>query len=51
MSSSSEQPWLRCLKFGMTDCLVDFYKVYINGGSGIQNGPGAGSLGFKLKYT
>ena len=26
---------------------MDFYKVCSNGGPGVQNGPGAGGLGFK----
>ena len=39
----------RALIFGMQHCLVDLYQVCSNGGPGVQNGPGAGGLGFKNK--
>ena len=45
----SRTAWLRCLKFGMKHCLVVLYQVCSNGGPRVQNGPGAGGLGFETK--
>ena len=48
---SSETTGTRALILGMKHCLVDFYKDNSDGGPGIQNGPAAGVLGLKIKYT
>ena len=45
---SSETIRPRALIFGM-HCLVDLYQVCSNGGPGVQNGPAAGGLGFKIE--
>ena len=39
----------RALIFGMKHCLVVLYQVYSNGCPRVQNGPGAGGLGFETK--
>ena len=44
---SSETARPRALIFGMLHCLVDFYQVWSNGGSGFQNDPTSGDLRFK----
>ena len=41
----------RALIFGMNHCLVDLYQVCWNGGPWVENGPAAGVLGSKMKYT
>ena len=45
----SETAWPRALIFGMKHCLVDLYQVCSNGGLRVQNGRGAGGLGFETK--
>ena len=47
----SETTGTRALILGMKHCLVDFYKEYSDGSPGIQNGPAAGVLALKIKYT
>ena len=41
----------RALIFGVEHCLINFYQVCSNGGPGVRNGPTAGDLGSKMKYT
>ena len=44
---SSETARPRAFIFSILHCLTDPYQVCSNGGSGVQNGPAVGGLGFK----
>ena len=51
LNNISETARYRALIFNIEHCLIDLYKVCSNGGPGVQNGPAAGIVGLKMKYT